>query len=79
VAQLKELVEHIAKALVNHPEEVEVTETRGERTAVYEVRLLPEDLGRLIGRDGRTANAIRTVVSAAGKRENIRTRVEILD
>lgn len=79
MADLKGLVEHITRSLVNYPDEVVVTETRGEKTSVLEVRLNPEDLGRVIGRDGRTANAIRTVLAAAGSRDNVRTRVEILD
>lgn len=79
MAQLKELVEHITRSLVNNPDDVEVTESRGEKTTVLEIRLHPDDLGRVIGKEGRTANALRTLVSAAGSRENLRTRVEILD
>jgi predicted RNA-binding protein YlqC (UPF0109 family) len=76
---MKQLVEQIAKALVNHPDEVSVTESGSERTAVIELRVNTEDLGRVIGKEGRTAKAIRTILNAASTRENKRVVLEIME
>jgi len=76
---MKELVEQIARALVNHPDQVSVTETSTERTAVIELRVAPDDLGRVIGKEGRTAKAIRTILNAASTRENRRVVLEIME
>ncbi len=76
---MKELVEQIARALVNHPDQVSVTETATERTAVIELRVAPDDLGRVIGKEGRTAKAIRTILNAASTRENKRVVLEIME
>ena len=76
---MKTLVENIAKSLVNHPDQVAVTETASERTAVIELRVAAEDLGRVIGKEGRTAKAIRTILNAASTRENKRVVLEILE
>jgi hypothetical protein len=76
---MKTLVENIAKSLVNHPDQVAVTETASERTAVIELRVAAEDLGRVIGKEGRTAKAIRTILNAAATRENRRVVLEILE
>jgi hypothetical protein len=76
---MKTLVENIAKSLVNHPDQVAVTETASERTAVIEIRVAAEDLGRVIGKEGRTAKAIRTILNAAATRENRRVVLEILE
>jgi hypothetical protein len=76
---MKSLVEHIAKSLVNNPDQVAVTETASERTAVIEIRVAAEDLGRVIGKEGRTAKAIRTILNAAATRENRRVVLEILE
>ena len=62
---LKELVEFIAKSLVDNPDAVQVTEVGGEQTVVFELRVAKEDLGKVIGKQGRTARAIRTILSAA--------------
>ena len=76
---MKTLVEQIAKALVNNPEHVSVTETGSDRTTVIELRVAPDDLGRVIGKEGRTAKAIRTILNAASTRENRRVVLEILE
>ena len=76
---MKSLVEHIAKSLVNNPDQVSVNETASERTAVIELRVAHDDLGRVIGKEGRTAKAIRTILNAAATRENKRVVLEILE
>lgn len=76
---MKELVEVIAKALVDHPEEVEVTETDKGRTLVIELRVAPSDMGKVIGRQGRIANAIRSVVKAASAKSDRKVVVDIVD
>ncbi len=63
---MKELVEAIAKALVDNPDQVQVHAIEGEQVTVFELRVHPSDLGKVIGRQGRTANAIRTILAAAG-------------
>ncbi len=75
----KELVEQIAKAIADHPDQVQVTEVVGERTCVLELRVAPEDLGKIIGRQGRTARAIRTILSAAATKQGKRAVLEILE
>ncbi len=75
---LKELVEVIAKALVDHPKEVAVHEVVGERSIILELKVAPDDMGKVIGKQGRIAKAIRTVVKAAATREDKRVVVEIL-
>jgi predicted RNA-binding protein YlqC (UPF0109 family) len=76
---MKELVEMIAKALVDRPEDVSVTEVDGERTTVYELRVAPSDLGKVIGKQGKTARAMRTILSAAGTKLGKRSVLEILE
>ena len=76
---MKELVEFVAKKLVEFPESVEVKEITGEKTTVLELRVAQDDLGKIIGKSGRTAKAIRTVLSAASVRENKRIILEILN
>lgn len=76
---MKALVEFIAKSLVDHPEEVQVNEVEGEQTSVLELKVAKEDLGKVIGRQGRTARAIRTILGAASIRSNKRTVLEILE
>lgn len=75
---MQELVEYLVKALVEAPEQVEVREVKGERTVIYEVKVGPEDTGRVIGKEGRIAQALRTVVKAAGVRKNQKVTVEIV-
>lgn len=76
---MKDLLEEIAKALVDHPEEVNVSEVEGEQTTVLELRVQNDDLGKVIGRQGRTARAIRTLLSAAGMKIHKRFVLEILE
>jgi len=76
---MKELVEIIAKALVDNPEQVVVTEVEGEQTTVLELRVAPSDLGKVIGKQGRTARSIRTILAAAGMKLNRRFTLEILE
>lgn len=76
---MKELLEEIAKALVDKPDEVEVTEVSGEQTTVLELRVAPDDLGKVIGRQGRTARAIRTILGAAGMKLRKHFVLEILE
>ncbi|MBE6082468.1 MULTISPECIES: KH domain-containing protein [Tissierellales] len=73
-----ELVEMIAKALVDNPEEVEVNEIEGTQSVIIELKVAPEDMGKVIGKQGRIAKAIRTVVKAAAIKENKRVVVEII-
>jgi hypothetical protein len=75
---MKELVEYIAKSLVDKPEAVSVKETQAESVTIIEVRTAPEDSGKIIGREGRIANAIRTIVKAAAAKQQKRITVEIL-
>ena len=76
---MKELVETIARALVDHPEEVQVKSGEGAQVTVLELRVHPEDLGKVIGRQGRTAKAIRTLLGAAGIKKQKRFTLEILE
>lgn len=76
---LKELVRYIAQSLVEKPDEVKVHEIEGEQTSVIELRVAKEDLGKVIGRDGRTAKAMRVILNAASTRQNKRAMLEILD
>jgi len=76
---MKELVEYIAKALVDHPEQVEVKEIVGEKTLIYEVHVGEGDLGKIIGKEGRTAKAIRSIIAAAGMKQGKRAQLEIID
>ena len=76
---MKSLVEDIAKALVDKPEEVSVSEVEGERTTVFELRVDTSDLGKVIGKQGKTARAMRTILSAAGTKLGKRCVLEILE
>ena len=76
---MKELVEAIAKALVDNPDEVQVRAVEGEQVTVLEIRVHPTDLGKVIGRQGRTAKAIRTLLGAAGMKLRKRFTLEILE
>lgn len=75
---MKELVEYIVRALVDKPEAISVKETTGETVTILEIRTAPEDSGKVIGREGRIANAIRTITKAAAAKQNKRITVEIL-
>ena len=76
---MKELIEYIAKSLVDFPEMVKVTEIQGERTTVFELRVGSGDLGKIIGKEGRTAKSIRTIITAASMKEGKRAVLEILE
>ena len=76
---MKDLIAYIAKALVDKPEEVEVTEIEGEQTSVIELKVAKEDLGKVIGKQGRTAREMRTILSAASTKINKRSVLEILE
>lgn len=77
--QLREMIEEIARALVDHPDEVRVSEVQGEQTTVLELRVAPDDLGKVIGKQGRTARAMRTLLAAAGTKHQMRAVLEILE
>jgi predicted RNA-binding protein YlqC (UPF0109 family) len=77
--EIKELVDFIIRALVDQPDEVVVTAVSGEKTSVYELRVGDGDLGKVIGKHGRTIRAIRTLLSAASTKENKRAVLEILE
>ncbi|MDE3195875.1 MAG: KH domain-containing protein [Acidobacteriota bacterium] len=76
---MKQLIEDIAKALVDIPEEVEVFTVEGEQTTVLELKVAPSDLGKVIGKQGRTARSIRTILGAASMKVNRRYTLEILE
>ena len=75
----KELIKFIAEALVDKPDQVEVTEVEGERTSVLELKVAKEDLGKIIGKQGRTARAIRTILAAGSAKINKRVVLEIME
>jgi predicted RNA-binding protein YlqC (UPF0109 family) len=79
MAGMKELVEDIAKALVDIPDEVTVREVSGEQATLLELRVAPSDLGKVIGKQGRTARSIRTLLGAAGMKLNRRFTLDILE
>ena len=76
---MRDLVEEIAKALVDIPDEVSVKEVEGEQVTVLELKVAPSDLGKVIGKQGRTARSIRTLLGAAGMKLNRRFTLEILE
>ena len=76
---MEPLIEYIARALVDRPEQVAITATDAEGGRVFELQVAPEDIGKVIGRDGRTVNAIRTLVAIAAQRKGFKARVEIKD
>jgi len=79
VDEMKALVESMARALVDSPEEVSVKEVEGERTTVFELRVATSDLGKVIGKQGKTARAMRTILGAAGTKIGKRCVLEILE
>lgn len=76
---MKEVLEYLARALVDEPDAVEVTEVEGESSVVLQLRVAPDDMGKVIGKRGRTVKALRSVVRAAGSRQGITTMVEIVE
>ncbi|MEZ0344788.1 MAG: KH domain-containing protein [Caldimicrobium sp.] len=79
MSKLKDLVEQIAKVLVDKPEAVQINEIEGEQTSVIELKVAKEDLGKIIGKEGRTAKAIRTIFGAAGSKLKKRVVLEIIE
>ena len=77
--QMKELIEFMAKALVDNPDSVEVREIEGEQSSVVELRVSREDLGKVIGKQGRTARAMRTILSAASTKLKKRAVLDIIE
>lgn len=78
MSALKDLVEYIAKALADKPDQVQVSEIEGEAAIVLELRVAPEDMGRIIGKEGRTANAMRTLVRVLAAKHGKRVTLEIV-
>lgn len=76
---MKELVQLLARSLVSHPDAVEVKETQGDTASVLELKVAKEDLGRIIGKQGRTAKSIRTILNAAASRTNRKVVLEIVE
>ncbi len=76
---MKELIETLVRFLVDHPEQVDVKEIEGAQTRVLELRVAKEDMGKVIGKQGRTARAIRTILGAASAKLDKRTLLEILE
>ena len=76
---MKELVQLLAQSLVSHPDAVEVKETQGDTASVLELKVAKEDLGRIIGKQGRTAKSIRTILNAAASRTNRKVVLEIVE
>lgn len=76
---MKDLIEFVAKKLVAHPDDVQVTLVETEESQNYELRVNPEDMGRIIGRSGRTAKALRTLVGSAAAKADIQVNLEIVE
>jgi len=75
----KELVDYMVKSLVDHPEQVEIHEVEGEKSTILELRVTKEDIGKVIGKHGRIARAIRTIINASATKSGKRVVLEILD
>lgn len=76
---MKEVLEYLARAVVDEPDAVEVTEVEGQGSVLLQLRVAPDDMGKVIGKRGRTVRAIRTVVRAAGSLHDVSTMVEIVE
>lgn len=76
---MKELIEYIVKGLVDNPDKVEIKEVAGEKSIIYELRVGEGDLGKVIGKEGRTAKAIRTIITAAAMKQGKRAVLEIIE
>lgn len=75
---MKELIKHIVQALVDHPEQIAISEVEGKQGTVLEIKVAKEDVGKIIGKQGRTAQAIRTLLNAASAKAKKRTIIEII-
>ena len=76
---MKEVLEYLAQALVDEPDAVEVSEVNGERSVILQLKVAPDDMGKVIGKRGRTVKAMRSLVRAAGSRQGVTTLVEIVE
>ena len=76
---MKDLIEYIVKSLVDHPEDVRITEIDGERTIIFELRCHADDVGKVIGKSGKTVSAIRTLLNTAAAKQNRRAMLEVVD
>lgn len=76
---MKEVLEYVARAIVDEPDAVQVTEVEGERSVILQLRVAPDDMGKVIGKRGRTVRAIRSLVRAAGSSEGVSPLVEIVE
>lgn len=76
---MEELITYISKALVDRPEQVELRASESEGGKLFELKVAAEDVGKVIGRDGRTVNALRTLLAAAAQKQGLKARLEILD
>ncbi len=76
---MKEFIEYLVKALVDNPDEVNVTQIDGEKTVIFELRCNPSDVGKVIGKQGRTIKAIRTLLGSAAAKANMRAMLEIVE
>ena len=76
---MKELIEYVVKTLIDHPEDLRIAEIEGERTIVFELRCHPEDVGKVIGKSGKTVGAIRTLLSTVAARQNRRAMLEVVE
>jgi len=79
MTEVKALIEEIARALVDVPDDVEVRELKGDQATVYELKVAPDDIGKVIGKQGRTARSIRTLLVAVGTKLNRRFSLEIVE
>ena len=76
---MRELIEYIVRALVDHPDDVRVTQVEGERTVILELRCHSDDLGKVIGKSGKTVGAIRTILSTAASKQGRRVLLEVVE
>jgi predicted RNA-binding protein YlqC (UPF0109 family) len=76
---MKELIEYIVRALVDHPNDVHLTEVDGEKTIIFELRCHPDDIGKVIGKNGKTVGAIRTLLGTAAARQGRRAMLEVVE
>lgn len=76
---MRELIELIVKGIVDNPDKVEINEIIGERSSIFEVKVDPDDIGKVIGRQGRNIKSIRTIINAAAQKDDKRVVLEIID
>ena len=76
---MKDLIEYVVNTLVDHPDELRIAEIEGERTIVFELRCHPDDVGKVIGKSGKTVGALRTLISTVAARQNRRAMLEVVE